>query len=166
MSNPTQASRAAYLTCLKFNGTLAHPSLLMAAIRFPRLFDICATKNISVAQALPVSPNSLQFRRSFGPDDLDLWASLVLETNSFSIIQLPDSVSWGLESNGKFWYPTCTVRLTKALASLMRCSFGVLNFRWKLKSSSGRWPKADSPPMLRLIDVMVQQMASVPCAAR
>jgi hypothetical protein len=55
-----------------------------------------------VAHALPVSPNSLQFRCSFGPDDLELWASLVLQTNSVTRSLLPDSVSWGLENNGKF----------------------------------------------------------------
>jgi hypothetical protein len=47
------------------------------AIRFPRLFDICSNKNISMAHALPVSPSSLLFWRSFGPEDLELWSSLV-----------------------------------------------------------------------------------------
>jgi hypothetical protein len=47
------------------------------AIRFPRLFDICSSKSISVAQALPISPISLQFRRSFGSDELSAWELLV-----------------------------------------------------------------------------------------
>jgi hypothetical protein len=47
------------------------------AVRFERLFDICTSKEITVAEALPVSATSLQFRRSFGPLELDLWAALV-----------------------------------------------------------------------------------------
>jgi hypothetical protein len=72
------------------------------AIRFPRLFDISSNKSISVALALPVSPASLSFRRSFGPEELELWTALVQETSVVSLSTLPDSVSWGLESNGKF----------------------------------------------------------------
>jgi hypothetical protein len=72
------------------------------AIRFPRLFGICSNKNVSVAHALPVSPSSFLFRRSFGPEDLELWSLLVRETSAVSLSPLPDSVSWGLESNGKF----------------------------------------------------------------
>jgi hypothetical protein len=72
------------------------------AIRFPRLFDICSSKNISVAQGLPISPNSLQFRCSFGPEELDLWSSLLLETNSCGLSPYPDSVYWGLQNNGRF----------------------------------------------------------------
>jgi hypothetical protein len=72
------------------------------AVRFPRFFDISSNKNISVALALPVSPISLRFRRSFGPKDLELWSALVRETSAISLSLLPDSVSWGLESNGKF----------------------------------------------------------------
>jgi hypothetical protein len=72
------------------------------AVRFPRLYDISCNKDISVALALPVSPISLRFRRSFGPEDLELWSALVRETSAISLSLLPDSVSWGLESNGKF----------------------------------------------------------------
>jgi hypothetical protein len=35
------------------------------AIKYLRLFDICSSKTISVAQALPISPTSLQFKCSF-----------------------------------------------------------------------------------------------------
>jgi hypothetical protein len=72
------------------------------AIRFPRLFDICTNQNIFVAHALPVSPSSLHFWRSFGPEDRELWSSLVHETSVVSLSLLPDSASWGLESNDKF----------------------------------------------------------------
>jgi hypothetical protein len=72
------------------------------AVRFPRLFDVSSNKNISVVLALPVSPISLYFCRSFGPEELELWSALVSETSAVSLSILPDSMSWGLENNGKF----------------------------------------------------------------
>jgi hypothetical protein len=47
------------------------------ALRFPRLFDICNSKSISVAQSLPISPASIQFRRSFEPEEVQAWELLV-----------------------------------------------------------------------------------------
>jgi hypothetical protein len=85
------------------------------AVRFARLFDICASKEILVADALPVSVTSLQFRRSFGPVELDLWAALVQETSSVELSNTEDSVRWDLEP-------------TKVLAYLMKRFFGVLSF--------------------------------------
>jgi hypothetical protein len=41
------------------------------AIRYPRLFDICSSKAILVAQALPISPATLHFRCSFGPEEVN-----------------------------------------------------------------------------------------------
>jgi hypothetical protein len=72
------------------------------AVRFERLFDICTSKEITVAEALPVSATSLQFRRSFGPLELDLWAALVQETSSVELSSTEDSVRWDLEPNGRF----------------------------------------------------------------
>jgi hypothetical protein len=72
------------------------------AIRFPRLFDICASKDILVVDAMPVLANSLQFRRSFGPVELELWAALVQETSSVGLSNTLDAVRWMLEPNGRF----------------------------------------------------------------
>jgi mannosylglycoprotein endo-beta-mannosidase len=47
------------------------------AIRFSRLFDICSSKSILVAQALPISPATIQFRRFFGPEEVEAWELLV-----------------------------------------------------------------------------------------
>jgi hypothetical protein len=55
-----------------------------------------------VADALLVSATSLQFRRSFGPVELDLWAALVQETSSVELSNNGDTVRWSLEPNGKF----------------------------------------------------------------
>jgi hypothetical protein len=85
------------------------------AIRFPRLFDICSYQAISVAQAIPVSPASLHFCRSFGHEDRELWISLVNETSAVSLSSLPDSVSWGLESNGKFSVSSLYRKITPSL---------------------------------------------------
>jgi hypothetical protein len=72
------------------------------AIRFPRLFDICPSKDILVADALPVSATSLQFCRSFGPAELELWAALVQETSSVDLSNTSDAVRWKLGPNGRF----------------------------------------------------------------
>jgi hypothetical protein len=72
------------------------------AIRFPRLFDICSSKDILVADAMPVSATLLQFRRSFGPVELELWAALVQETSSMDLSNTSDAVRWTLEPNGRF----------------------------------------------------------------
>jgi hypothetical protein len=72
------------------------------ADRFERLFDICTSKEITVAEALPVSAASLQFRRSFGPMELDLWSALVQETSRVDLSSTEDSVRWDLEPNGRF----------------------------------------------------------------
>jgi mannosylglycoprotein endo-beta-mannosidase len=72
------------------------------AVRFARLFDICASKEILVAEALPVSATLLQFRRSFGPVELDLWAALVQETSSVELSNIGDTVRWDLEPSGRF----------------------------------------------------------------
>jgi hypothetical protein len=55
-----------------------------------------------VADALPVSATSLQFRRSFGPVELDLWAALVQEISSVELSNNGDIVRWTLEPNGRF----------------------------------------------------------------
>jgi hypothetical protein len=72
------------------------------AIRFPRLFDICASKDILVAEALPISATLLQFRCSFGPVELDLWAALVKETSRVELSNTGDTVRWALEPSGRF----------------------------------------------------------------
>jgi hypothetical protein len=72
------------------------------AIRFPRLFDICSSKDILVADAMPMLATSLHFHRSFGPVELELWAALVQETSSVDLSNSSDSVRWTLESNGRF----------------------------------------------------------------
>jgi hypothetical protein len=136
------------------------------AIRFPRLFDICVTKNISVAHALPVSANSLQFWRSFVPDDLELWASLVLETNSVTLSLLLDSVSWGLESDGKYLVSSLYRKINQGPSLLHETLLWSAKLPLKIKIFLWQMAKVDSPPMVRLIDVMVHLMASVPCAAR
>jgi hypothetical protein len=73
------------------------------AIRFPRLFDICSCKTILVAQALPVSPATLQFRRSFGPEELEAWELLLHELLQAQLTTDVDQVKWALEPGGKFF---------------------------------------------------------------
>jgi hypothetical protein len=50
------------------------------AVRFHRLFDICNSKEKFVAQVLPLTPISLQLRRSFYPEETQAWDLLVQET--------------------------------------------------------------------------------------
>jgi hypothetical protein len=78
-----------------------------------------------VAQALRVSPASLHFRRSFGPEDRELRISLVNETSAVSLSSLPDSVSWGLESNGKFSVSSLYRKINQAPAFPMNLCCGV-----------------------------------------
>jgi hypothetical protein len=66
------------------------------------LFDICASKDILVANGLPVSANSLQFHRTFGPVELELWSALVQEMSSVELSNILDAVRWTLEPNGRF----------------------------------------------------------------
>jgi hypothetical protein len=72
------------------------------SIRFPRLFDICDSKEKSTAQVLPLSPNSLQFRRSFGSEELEAWDLVLQELQQLTLLEAPDSVSWALETSGRF----------------------------------------------------------------
>jgi hypothetical protein len=72
------------------------------AIRYPRLFDICSSKSILVAQALSISPATLQFRRSFGPKEVDAWELLVQDLQQVHLSSEVDQVKWALEPHGKF----------------------------------------------------------------
>jgi hypothetical protein len=56
------------------------------------LFDICTSKDILVADAMPVLANSLQFRCSFGPVELELWVALVQETSILGLSNTLDAV--------------------------------------------------------------------------
>jgi hypothetical protein len=73
------------------------------AIKFPRLFDICNSKTILVAQALPISPTTLQFRRSFGLEEMLAWELLVQDLHRFHPSAIDDQVKWALEPGGKFY---------------------------------------------------------------
>jgi hypothetical protein len=55
-----------------------------------------------VAQALPVSPATLQFRRSFGPDEVDSWELLVQDLQQVHLSADVDQIKWALEPHGKF----------------------------------------------------------------
>jgi hypothetical protein len=72
------------------------------ALRFPRLFDICSSKTITVAQAFPISPAAIQFRRSFGLEEVQAWERLVQELHHTNLSAECDQVSWALEPHGKF----------------------------------------------------------------
>jgi hypothetical protein len=111
------------------------------AIRFPRLFDSCASKDILVADVLPVSAISLQFCHSFGPVELELWAALVQETSSVELSNNWGSVRWTLNLTVGSWCRPFIRKTIRARACPMKISFGVLSFRSKLRSFFGRWRK-------------------------
>ena len=61
--------------------------------RFPRLFEISSDPNLSVAQAYQSGSWDLQFRRSFGPQEISLWDDLWNELEPVAPSPNLDSVS-------------------------------------------------------------------------
>jgi hypothetical protein len=55
-----------------------------------------------VAQALPISPTTLQFRRSFRPEEMLAWELLVQDLHQLHPSAIDDQVKWALEPGGKF----------------------------------------------------------------
>jgi hypothetical protein len=131
------------------------------AIRFPRLFDSCASKDILVADAMPVSATLLQFCRSFGPVELELWAALVQETSSVDLSNISDSVCWTLEPNGRFSVSSLYRKINQVLSLPHENFYGMLSSLSKSRSSFGRWPKEGYLLMLRLTGGTGHPMAVV-----
>jgi hypothetical protein len=97
------------------------------AIRFPRLFDICSSKTILVAQALPISPATLQFRRSFGPEEVEAWELLVQDLRHVHLSTDADQVKWALEPGESFLSSRFTAKSIKAPASHKKSYSGKRN---------------------------------------
>jgi hypothetical protein len=66
---------------------------------FPTLFSICDNQQISVASACATS-SGLRFRRAFGPQARDEWASLLPTLQETRLAPGADTITWILDPSG------------------------------------------------------------------
>ncbi|XP_073360357.1 uncharacterized protein [Aegilops tauschii subsp. strangulata] len=70
-------------------------------MRFPRLFTSCDDPTVLASAAALDEGWNIEFRRSFGPAEVQEWADL-REVVSLPLSQDPDTVSWSLSPSGEF----------------------------------------------------------------
>jgi hypothetical protein len=66
---------------------------------FPTLFSTCDNQQISVASAC-ATPSGLRFRRAFGPQARDEWASLHPILQETNLAPGVDTITWNLDPSG------------------------------------------------------------------
>jgi hypothetical protein len=69
-------------------------------LEFPRLFACCRDKNITVSDCWGDEEWDIDFRRTFGAEEVAEWEQLLLKLGGVQLNDLPDKTIWRLEKKG------------------------------------------------------------------
>jgi hypothetical protein len=117
-------------------------------VRFPSLFQKSSDTDLSIALAYSEEGWRIPFRRSLDQNDLQNWRELCNLVEDIDLPNAPDSISWHLDSSGKFstrslYLEMCKKPKVPLTKYLWNCDIPlkIKIFTWQL--TRGRLPSND-----------------------
>lgn len=106
-------------------------------MEYQGLYSIAVRPDLSVADALCVSPPVIPFHRVLLPIEVASWESLRTRIGAFNLSEGPDVVTWPLAASGQFSVKSLYAKLTKG--PTLAISRGIWQVRIPLKIKVFLW---------------------------